>query len=234
MLCFLHVRRRELQSVRQLHLITRSRLSGAGASAVYSGTNPSSHGCHPHSVGISPSADPFHSCTCRCTCILWYLAAPNVGGRVCGWTWVALDATFWRNRWCRRESRVSVFHCRWSPMISLLHVSHRALKLNVNAAPSPAHGTSCSFDISWGKLPFQSHGTEMLCRTQGLHAGRGCADTCPAQAVASQPWCSMCEAVLCSSLVQGKRRGRVILSLHDSKGEPEGLCHHLRAQCCMT
>ena len=38
MLCFLHVRRRELQSVRQLHLITRSRLSGAGASAVCSGT----------------------------------------------------------------------------------------------------------------------------------------------------------------------------------------------------
>ena len=36
----------------------------------------------------------------------------------------------------------------------------------------------------------------------------------------------MCKAVLCSSLVQGKRRGRVILSLHGSKGEPEGMYEH--------
>ena len=42
MLCFLQVHHRELPSVRQLHLITRSRLSGAGASAVCRGTNPSS------------------------------------------------------------------------------------------------------------------------------------------------------------------------------------------------
>ena len=31
MLCFLHVHRRVLQSVMQLHLITRSRFSGAGS-----------------------------------------------------------------------------------------------------------------------------------------------------------------------------------------------------------
>ena len=43
MLCFLHVHRRVLQSVRQLHLIIGSSFSGAGASAVCCGTNPSSH-----------------------------------------------------------------------------------------------------------------------------------------------------------------------------------------------
>ena len=32
----------------------------------------------------------------------------------------------------------------------------------------------------------------MLCRTQGLHAGRGCADTCPAQAVASADCTAFC------------------------------------------
>ena len=35
----------------------------------------------------------------------------------------------------------SIFHCRGSPMLSLLHISHRALKPNVYAAPSPAHGS---------------------------------------------------------------------------------------------
>ena len=64
-LCFLHVHRRVLHSVRQLHLIIGSSFSGAGASAVCCGTNPSSHSYHPHSVGRSPSADPFHSWTCR-------------------------------------------------------------------------------------------------------------------------------------------------------------------------
>ncbi len=29
----------------------------------------------------------------------------------------------------------SIFYCRWSPMRSLLHMSHPALKLNVYAAP---------------------------------------------------------------------------------------------------
>ena len=44
----------------------------------------------------------------------------------------------------------SIFHCRGSPMLSLslLHMSHPTLKLNVYAAPSPAHGTRCSFGIS--------------------------------------------------------------------------------------
>ena len=40
MVCFLHVHRRVLQSAMQLHLITRSRFSGAGARYVSSGTNP--------------------------------------------------------------------------------------------------------------------------------------------------------------------------------------------------
>ena len=44
----------------------------------------------------------------------------------------------------------SIFNCRelplW-PMVSVLHI-HRALKLNVYAAPLPAHGTRCSFGIS--------------------------------------------------------------------------------------
>ena len=46
----------------------------------------------------------------------------------------------------------SIFHCRGSPMLSRLHMSHRALKLNVYAAPSPAHETRCSFGISLGKV----------------------------------------------------------------------------------
>ena len=35
MLCFLHVHRRVLQSVMQLHLITRSRFSGAGPKNIF-------------------------------------------------------------------------------------------------------------------------------------------------------------------------------------------------------
>ena len=41
----------------------------------------------------------------------------------------------------------SIFHCRRSPILSLLHMSHRAVKLNVYAAPSPVNGTRCSFGI---------------------------------------------------------------------------------------
>ena len=40
--------------------------------------------------------------------------------------------------------------------------------------------------------------------------------------------------LFCSSLDQGNRRDRAILSLHGSKGEPEGMCHHLQAQCYNT
>ena len=47
--------------------------------------------------------------------------------------------------------------------------------------------------------------------------------------------CLTALTVLCSSLVQGKIRGRAILSLRGgSKGEPEGMCHHLQGQCCRT
>ena len=35
MLCFLHVHRRVLQSVMQLHLLTRSRFSGAGPKNIF-------------------------------------------------------------------------------------------------------------------------------------------------------------------------------------------------------
>ena len=79
-----------------------------------------------------------------------------------------------------------------------------------------------------------SNPMEVRCRVAPKE--RGCADIYPAQAVASQsqPWCSIREAVLCSSSAQGKIRGRAILSLHGSKAEPEGLCHHLQAQCCRT
>ena len=42
----------------------------------------------------------------------------------------------------------SIFHCRGAPMVSLMHMSHRALKLNEYRASSHAHGTRCSFGIS--------------------------------------------------------------------------------------
>ena len=130
MLCFLHVHRRVLQSAMQLHLITRSRFSGARARYVCSGTKPMSalsHCCHPHSVGRSPPADPFHYWTCRYTLRLWYIAAPDVGGSARGWTWDVFDATFSQNRWCRRESRLSVEF----PLCSTTN------------AFSPAHATPC-------------------------------------------------------------------------------------------
>ena len=84
MLCFLHVYRRVLQSAMKLHMITRSGLTGAEARSVCSGTNPMSHCCHPHSVGRSPPADPFHYWTCGYTRSLWYIAAPDVGGSARG------------------------------------------------------------------------------------------------------------------------------------------------------
>ena len=76
----------------------------------------------------------------------------------------------------------SIFHCRGLPMLSLLYMSHRTLKLNVFAAPSPAHGTRCSFVLFLRKLPFQSHGGDMLYCTQGLHAETRCADIMPVYA----------------------------------------------------
>ncbi len=92
----------------------------------------------------------------------------------------------------------------------------------------------CSFGISWEKLPFQSHGGEILYRTQVRQTERDFAGICPPQAVASQHWCSICEAVLCFSLVQGKKRGNAILSLLGSKVEPKGMCRHKQALCCST
>ena len=65
MVCFLHVHRRVLQSVRQMRLIIRSSFSGAGASAVCSGKKPSLHSCRAHSVGRRSSADILHSWTGR-------------------------------------------------------------------------------------------------------------------------------------------------------------------------
>ena len=92
-----------------------------------SGTNPMSDCCQPHSVGRSPPTEPFPSWTCRYTRRLWYITAPDVDGSAHGWTWDVLDATFSQNRWCRRESRLSVEF----PLYSTTN------------AFSPAHVTSC-------------------------------------------------------------------------------------------
>ena len=81
MLCFVHLHRRVLQPVRQLHLLFRSIFSGAWASAVCNGINPSSHSCHPHFVGRSPSAVSFllGLAGTHAYCDIWLLLTLVVG-----------------------------------------------------------------------------------------------------------------------------------------------------------
>ena len=64
----------------------------------------------------------------------------------------------------------SIFHCRGSPMLSLLHMSHRPLKLNVYAAPLPAHGARCSLFLR--EVPFPCPWRRDLYCTQVLYAER--------------------------------------------------------------
>ena len=149
-LCFLHVHRRVLQSVRQLHLIIGSSFSGAGASAVCCGTNPSSH-----TVATPTLSGEVHQqipsilglAGTHAYCDIWLLLTLVVG---------SVDE---RALHLMRPSPgtvdaggspgyQSIFRCRGSPMLSLLHMSHCVLKLNVYAAHSPAHHTRCSFGIS--------------------------------------------------------------------------------------
>ena len=108
MLCFLHEHLSVLQSVWQLHLITRSRCLGAGGSNGWIGTNSSSHSCHPQSLGWSSAADPFQSWTWRYTQRLWYFAAAEVGGNDCNSMCHVFEATLSQKCLCQRESSVSV------------------------------------------------------------------------------------------------------------------------------
>ena len=135
MLCFLHVHLIVLQLVLQLHLMTCSRCSGSGARDVWSGKKSLSRSCHLQSVRWSPATDPFHSWIYKYmyTHWLWCLAAADVGGKVCGFTW---DDFKPRNA----DTIVSLgcrltFHCRWSPMLSPLHLPHHVQKLNMYQAP---------------------------------------------------------------------------------------------------
>ena len=134
MLWFLHVHRRVLQSAMKLHMITRSKFSGAGARSVCSGTNPMSHCCQLHSVGRSPPADPFPSWTCRCTRRVWYITAPEVMAALmdehetCSMLPSHRTANAEGSPGCQ-----SSYHCIVPPMLSLLHMPHRAWKLNAYA-----------------------------------------------------------------------------------------------------
>ena len=61
------------------NLNTHSRCSGPRGSDVWSGTNPSSHSCHPQSLGWSSTADPFRSWIWRYMWRMWHFAAAEVG-----------------------------------------------------------------------------------------------------------------------------------------------------------
>ena len=87
MSCFLHVHLVLLQSVWQVHLMTHNSFWRAGGRSVWRGTSPSSLSRHPHSVARRLHADLAHSWTRRYTHRLWYFAASEVGGKLCGCTW---------------------------------------------------------------------------------------------------------------------------------------------------
>ena len=149
-LCFLHVHRRVLQSGRQLHLIIGSSFSGAGACAVCCGTNPSSHtAATPTLSGEVHQQIPSilgHAGT-HAYCDIWLLLTLVVGSVDERALHLMRPSPGTVDSGGSPECQ-SIFHCRGSPMLSLLHMLHRALKLNVYAAPSPAHETCCSFGIS--------------------------------------------------------------------------------------
>ena len=88
--CFLQLHLLLLQFVLHEHLITVRRLSGAGSNW---------------------SAFPSHSCTCRNTCLLWFLAAAVVGGKVLTSTMKLLEDSFSQNRLKRSVFRSSLFFC---------------------------------------------------------------------------------------------------------------------------
>ncbi len=68
----------------QLHSTTFNIHCGAGGDSVVMGYSLSSRETQPQSVGSK--CFPFHCWTCRKTLWLWYLAAPDVGGKSCGST----------------------------------------------------------------------------------------------------------------------------------------------------
>ena len=119
----------------QLHLITRSRFSGAGARYVCSGTNPMSHCCQPHPVGCSPPADPFPSWTCAGThadcgtlMLLMLMVALMDEHETCSMRPSHRTADAEGSPGCQ-----SSFHSIVPHMLYLLHISHRAWKLNAYA-----------------------------------------------------------------------------------------------------
>ena len=100
-------------------------------------------------------------------------------------------------------------------MISLLHMSHRALKLNVYAAPSLA--TDRVVRLVFLERSSLSNPLEARCciaPKECMHKEDVLSYVRPKPLLHSLGVPLLCDAVLCSSLVQGKRRGRSILSLH--------------------
>ena len=109
-------------------------------------------------------------------------------------------------------------------MPSLLHMSHRALKLNVYAAPSPA--TDRIVRLVFIEGSFLSNAMEARC----CIAPKDCMQKDDVLTyVRPKPLLHRVDVpyarlLLCSPLVQGKRRGRAILSLRGGSKENQNVC----------
>ena len=136
MLCFLHVHRRVLQSAMQLHLITRSRFSGAGAWSVCSGTKPMPL-CRAKSTSRSLPFLDLHG-DCGTLLLLMLVVALVDEHETCSKRPSHRTAVAEGSPGCQ-----SSFHCIVLPMLSLLHMSHRAWKLNAFAVLLPIDEMSC-------------------------------------------------------------------------------------------
>ena len=131
-LCLRQLHLAVLQSVLQLHLMTRSSSSGVGGSNGITGTTFSSFVIHPQSVFFILQTTN-HCCTCRYTRILWYLAAAEVGAKSeDGFdtdTIVPLLLRLWRRQLLRPSCRTVqpylwTTHWRWISSATILFRDH--------------------------------------------------------------------------------------------------------------